>query len=100
MASEKCPECAEPFEPGYQVCWRCGTGADGTPPLPDEAPARALACLRCNKAMVVVRRMKFHEGTRAWPFLFGEVGELFVNRESFDAYACTGCGKVEFFVTG
>ena len=111
MASEKCPECAEPFEPGYQVCWRCGTGADGTPPdtefvpdsappLPDEAPARALACLRCNKAMVVVRRMKFHEGTRAWPFLFGELGELFVNRESFDAYACTGCGKVEFFVTG
>lgn len=111
MAIEKCPQCAEHLEPGYQVCWRCGTSADGTPPstefvpdrappLPDEAPTRALACLRCNEQMVVVRRMKFHEGTRAWPFLLGELGELLVNRERFDAYACAGCGKVEFFIAG
>jgi hypothetical protein len=32
------------------------------------------------------------------PFLLGNVGELFVNRESFDSYACSRCGKVEFFL--
>jgi len=41
---------------------------------------------------------RFHEGTRLWAFLFGDLGELFVNRESFEVYACPNCGKVEFFV--
>jgi hypothetical protein len=49
--------------------------------------------------MLAAGRKKFHEGTRAWPFLFGELGELFVNREAFDVYACQGCGKVEFFLS-
>ncbi|MCH6485326.1 hypothetical protein MMG85_17375 [Pseudoxanthomonas sp. LH2527] len=43
-------------------------------------------------------QLKLHEGTRAWPFLFGELGELFVNRESFDTFVCESCGKVEFFM--
>ena len=43
-------------------------------------------------------RKRFHEGTRAWPFLFGEIGELLVNRESFDLYACPSCGKIELFL--
>jgi hypothetical protein len=107
--TERCARCGEAFEPGFTVCWRCGTGIDGTPPaagflpdsappLPDCAPARELACLRCSTPMAIVGRMRFHEGTRAWPFLFGELGELFVNRESFDTYACTRCGKVEFYI--
>ena len=111
MSTEKCSACGETFEPGYAICWRCGTHSDGSPPdkdfVPDQAPApsrqaakpRDLACLRCATPMIAVSRMRFHEGTRAWPFLFGELGELFVNRETFDTYACTGCGKVEFFVT-
>ena len=28
------------------------------------------------------------------------MGELFVNRESFDVYVCPRCGRVEFFVDG
>ena len=48
--------------------------------------------------MSVVDRIKIHEGTRAWPFLFGRLGELFVSRSTFDIYACGTCGKVEFFV--
>jgi len=43
-------------------------------------------------------QLKLHEGTRAWPFLFGELGELLVNRESFQTFICEGCGKVEFFM--
>ncbi len=48
--------------------------------------------------MSVVDRIKIHEGTRAWPFLLGRLGELFVSRSTFDIYACGTCGKVEFFV--
>jgi len=32
------------------------------------------------------------------PFLLGNVGEQFVNRESFDSCACSRCGKAEFFL--
>jgi hypothetical protein len=32
--------------------------------------------------------------------LWGELGELFVNRESFDIYVYPRCGRVEFFVDG
>jgi hypothetical protein len=40
----------------------------------------------------------FHEGTR-WGLL-GDIGELFVNKETFDVYHCPKCGRVEFFVDG
>ena len=30
----------------------------------------------------------------------GRIGELFVNKETFDVYACPMCGSVEFFVDG
>jgi hypothetical protein len=111
MSTPNCSACGEAIEHGYTMCWRCGTHLDGSPPdkdfVPDQAAApprhaakpRDLACLRCGTPMAAVSRMRFHEGTRAWPFLLGELGELFVNRETFDTYACTGCGKVEFFVT-
>ena len=41
---------------------------------------------------------RFHEGTR-WGAL-GDLGELFVNKESFDVYVCPHCGRVELFVDG
>ena len=109
MATGSCPNCSEPLETGYSVCWRCGTHSDGSPPstdfvpdtappLPDAAPRRVLACLRCQAEMRVVGRLKLHEGSRALPFILGNVGELFVNRETFDTYACSRCGKVELYV--
>ena len=30
----------------------------------------------------------------------GTFGELFVNREFFDVYVCSRCGRVEFFIDG
>jgi hypothetical protein len=103
-----CTTCGEDYEPELDVCWRCGTHRDGTPPGPEftradhraDAPAapRALDCLRCHTPMTHLGAMALHEGSRAMPFLFGNVGELFVNREHFDTYACPGCGKVEFFL--
>jgi len=41
---------------------------------------------------------RFHEGKR-WGVL-GDLGERFVNRVTFDIYACLLCGSVEFFVDG
>lgn len=110
MGNETCLRCGAPWEPDYPLCWRCGAGRDGGPPSPDfvpEAlgtdvaarPERELACLRCGAPMALAGRMRFHEGSQMWPFLLGNVGELLVNRESFDTYACSACGKVEFFLT-
>ncbi len=109
METQLCKGCGETMEPGYDTCWKCGTHLDGSPPDKGFVPANAasgdatvsqreLACLRCDAQMHLVRRMRFHEGTRLWPFLLAELGELFVNRETFDVYACAECGKVEFFL--
>lgn len=101
-----CGACGEQSEPGFDVCWKCGSGRDGSLPATGfdsdvklgESGVRTLACLRCTAQMEFNGRKRFHEGTRALPFLFAELGELFVNREAFDVYACPACGKVEFFV--
>ncbi len=34
-----CPKCGEPFEDGFDSCWKCGTGKDGSPP-------KAVGCCR------------------------------------------------------
>lgn len=106
IVSWKCAACGEQSEPDFEVCWNCGTGRDGSLPAPEFLPdakvaeigARQLECLRCATQMRFGGRKRFHEGTRAWPFLFAEFGELFVNREAFDVYACPCCGKVELFI--
>jgi len=48
--------------------------------------------------MEYVGTKRFHEGTR-WGVL-GDLGELFVKRESFDVFVCPRCGRVEFFIEG
>lgn len=59
-----------------------------------------MICPRCETDLEYVGTKKFHEGSRAAPFLLGEVGELFVKREHFDVYVCPRCGRVELFVDG
>ena len=41
-------------------------------------------------------KIEFHEGMNTG--IFGNLFELFQNREAFDLYVCPKCGKVEFFV--
>ncbi len=55
---------------------------------------KTLQCLRCEDTMVYQGNFKFHEGSRVG--VFGDLLELFTNRESFDLYVCPKCGKVEF----
>ena len=60
--------------------------------------SKSISCSSCNVALTYVGTKKFHEGTR-WGVL-GEIGEFFVNKETFDVYYCPKCGKVEFFIDG
>jgi len=57
-----------------------------------------MICHTCDRTLDYVGQKSFHEGTR-WGF-FGEIGELFVNKERFDVYVCPRCGRVEFFIDG
>ncbi|MGH2400241.1 MAG: hypothetical protein ACRDF6_10385 [bacterium] len=62
------------------------------------AESDPMNCPRCGSGLQYMGTKKFHEGTR-WG-VFGELGELFENREHFDVYMCPRCGRVEFFVDG
>ena len=107
MAEWICAACNVSNEGAFDICWQCGTGRDGT--SPDTAfncsretvheSSRMLQCLRCHLPMRLIGPRRFHEGSRLAPFLLAELGELLVNRESFDLYTCTACGKVEFFLS-
>lgn len=66
-------------------------------PRPSSA-SRSISCPRCNVQKTYLGTKRFHEGKR-WGLL-GDLGELFVNKETFDVYACPMCGSVEFFVDG
>lgn len=58
-----------------------------------------IRCLRCHRDLKYVGTKSFHEGFQ-WGGLFGDLGEFFVNQESFDVYVCPRCGRVEFFASG
>lgn len=102
---DACSKCQEVIEPGFDRCWKCGTYADGSPASADfkrvdVAGSRALDCLRCQQPMQFLRQMEFHEGSRLPGAVLGDLGHLLDNRQAFDAYACSGCGKLEFFLPG
>lgn len=123
----QCVKCREELEDSFDTCSNCGTSKDG-PEDPDfrkadafaraetEESARAMTaegepapvreeknpihCPRCDRTLDFVGTKKFHEGTPAWGFVLGDLGELFVNREHFDVYLCPRCGRLEFFLDG
>lgn len=98
-----CPNCQEEVEDSFEICWNCNysfpdgeilktTATDGGS-TNDE---RLIKCLRCQVDMVYSGKYEFHEGMNTG--LFGNLFELFQNREAFDLYVCPQCGKVEFFI--
>ena len=80
----KCAQCGEEIEDQFDSCWKCA------------APAKrpVLQCLRCKENLDYCGAKRFYEGGHFAALM----GDLFVNRESFDVYACPQCGHVEFFV--
>ncbi|WP_133478223.1 hypothetical protein [Cognatilysobacter segetis] len=96
-----CRRCSATNAADRALCRDCGAWPDGSidPATPEAAPGgRVLDCLRCRQPMTFRGSQRFHEGSQAAPFLLGGLGELLVNRQTFDVFACSGCGKVEFFV--
>ena len=102
-----CAKCREEIEDTFDACWKCGTFKDGTedpdfanrvPVTPEAVDKHPIHCPRCEQALTYMGTKSFHEGTR-WGAL-GDIGELFVNKETFDVYCCPRCGRVEFFVDG
>lgn len=99
----QCPECKERLESKFSECWKCGyvRGSGGDEEMKEGWEASdPMHCPTCQLQLDYLGTKKFHEGTRAAPFLLGELGELFVNREHFDVYVCSRCGRVEFFLEG
>lgn len=99
----RCNACSTVVEDDtWEACWKCSTPRDsGEEQVKEiqEAIARFEKCLRCESKLEFAGRRKFHEGAKMG-FWLGDLGELFVNRESFDVYVCQNCGKVEFYLTG
>lgn len=100
-AAWQCPECSETQEGQFTECWNCGyvrgSGGDESVKPVDRDP---MTCPSCRLELEYVGTKKFHEGSRAAPFLLGDIGELFVKRQHFDVYMCSRCGRVELFVDG
>jgi hypothetical protein len=48
--------------------------------------------------MTFLGEKDFHEGTRGWGFILGDLGELLTSREKMELYACEACGHMEFFL--
>jgi DNA-directed RNA polymerase subunit RPC12/RpoP len=99
-----CPDCAVKNLPGRAYCLGCGKPlADLQPPEPvsaekPKAEAPEIHCLRCGTTLEPTGARHFHEGM-SWGAL-GEIGELFVKKQSLDMHVCTHCGHVEFFLHG
>lgn len=55
-----------------------------------------LRCKRCNQNLTFLGERRFHEGTN-WGAL-GELGELFLQKETLNLYYCETCRGVEFFL--
>jgi Zn finger protein HypA/HybF involved in hydrogenase expression len=77
---------------------RKNQSASANIPTIEEGQATELKCMRCfNSNMIFNGTERFHVGSNSAPFLFGNLGELFVNKQIFDQYYCPKCGKVELF---
>jgi hypothetical protein len=109
-----CKKCKETIEDNFEICWNCRTTKEGEeedPNFGDKSEfiskeeqeknnlVRSIECLRCKNELKYLGRKSFHEGKK-WGFWLGDLGELFVNREHFETYACPKCGHIEFFIAG
>jgi rubrerythrin len=96
-SSWTCEQCGELIENQFDSCWKCaGQKAEQkntSPSDPGETDSEpvALQCPRCLNSLQ-------YGGTKR--FSAGALSRLFENYEDLDMYACSRCGRVEFFVAG
>ncbi len=89
-----CPKCGEQVERNFEACWNCESPRPEGIDLTEKKKVISIQCPRCDRALAFLGTKNFLEGTRfeAW------LGDLFINRERLDVYACPGCGRVELFL--
>ena len=100
-----CPKCGEPFEVGFDACWKCGTSKDGSPakewtPVEDATEEVAEPCPKCGstnvsrgKVLPSGHGISAHfrpEGTRSFVLSFKDGVDLSSN----PSFACLDCGLV------
>jgi len=94
-----CPACSAEIESKLHFCPYCKHDLKSVIEIDRHGVPNAvkqIKCLRCQVPMSFNGNFRFHEGS--WVGVFGDLFELFTNRESFDVYFCAKCGKVEFFL--
>lgn len=94
-----CPACNAEIDANLHFCPYCKHDLNAVSEVNQNLnplPVKEIECLRCKIPMSYNGNVRFHEGTRIGAF--GDLFELFTNRESFDLYFCPKCGKVEFFL--
>jgi len=94
-----CPSCNAEIDANLNFCPYCKQDLSAISVVANHDisdPVAQIDCLRCKVPMSYNGNVRFHEGTRMGAF--GDLFELFTNRESFDLYFCPKCGKVEFFL--
>lgn len=97
---KNCPNCNAEIEDNFELCWKCNYSLteNRIVEIKDlKKGNREINCMRCDIPMIYSGHYKFHEGAR--PGVFGNLFEIFTNREKFDLYVCPKCGKVEFFIS-
>lgn len=96
----QCDKCGNEVDAEETICPNCRSVMNGKEKqVPNGMTVvRELDCLRCGVRLKFEGNYKFHEGRRLG--FWGDMFELFLNRESFDTYSCPKCGKIEFYLPG
>ena len=98
-----CPTCGEPFEKGFDSCWKCGTGKDGSPPkewaaVADDTTKPSEPCPKCGSSNVTLgefstSRNNLSAGFRpAGARIFSLSLSRAVDLSTDPACACLDCG--------
>jgi ribosomal protein L37AE/L43A len=101
-----CSQCGERVDDNFGSCWNCQTdrpenveiseGKAEDINLHNGRNSESIVCPRCATELEFIGTKNFLEGTH----LAALLGDIFVNRESLDVYACPRCGRAEFFLAG
>ena len=104
-ATPACPTCGEPFEKGFDSCWKCGTRKDGSRPkdwasVADDTTKPAEPCPKCGSANVTLGRLlpSRHSLSATFRPAGARVFSLSliqgVDLSTDPSYACRDCGLV------
>ena len=67
--------------------------------MADDHEKDVLPCGRCETPLTFLGDRDFHEGTRAWGCVLGDLGELFTGGTKLELWGCEKCGHVELLLS-